>query len=91
MSQRYVFHVITLEFSRDSAQQPSRELISEIMASCFYNADSLYVEKFAFPLLGTVTAGFAEDVFLDTMFHFLARTFQHRATGVREAHVVLYP
>ena len=61
------------------------------MASCFYHADSLYVETIAFPLLGTGTAGFAEDVCLDAMFHFLARTFQHRATGVREARIVLYP
>jgi O-acetyl-ADP-ribose deacetylase (regulator of RNase III) len=88
---KYVFHGITLEFSRDPARRPSRDLISEIMASCFYHADSLYVEKIAFPLLGTGTAGFAEDVCLDAMFHFLARTFEHRATGVREAHIVLYP
>jgi O-acetyl-ADP-ribose deacetylase (regulator of RNase III)/predicted Ser/Thr protein kinase len=88
---KYVFHGITLEFSRDPARRPSRDLISEIMASCFYHADSLYVETIAFPLLGTGTAGFAEDVCLDAMFHFLARTFQHRATGVREARVVLFP
>jgi hypothetical protein len=60
------------------------------MGSCFYHADSLYVEKIGSPLLGTGRAGFAEDVCLDTMFRFLARTFQHQQTGVREATIVLF-
>lgn len=87
---RFVFHGTTLEPSRDHSRTPSRDLIREIMESCFYHADSLYVERIAFPLLGTGTAGFDEGVCLDTMFRFLARTFQHRLTGVREATVVLY-
>jgi O-acetyl-ADP-ribose deacetylase (regulator of RNase III)/tRNA A-37 threonylcarbamoyl transferase component Bud32 len=87
---RYVFHGTTLEFSRDHASRPSRDLISEIMASCFWHADALYVERIAFPLLGTGSAGFAEDVCLDTMFRFLARQFRRGATGVREATIVLW-
>jgi O-acetyl-ADP-ribose deacetylase (regulator of RNase III) len=85
-----VFHGITLEFSRDHASRPSRDLISEIMASCFWHADALYVERIAFPLLGTGSAGFAEDVCLDSMFRFLAHAFLRRGTGVREATIVLF-
>ena len=87
---RHVFHGITLEFSRDHASRPSRDLISEIMASCFWHADALYVERIAFPLLGTGSAGFAEDVCLDSMFRFLAHAFLRRGTGVREATIVLF-
>lgn len=87
---RYVFHGTTLEFSRDQAARPSRDLISEIMASCFWHADALYVERIAFPLLGTGSAGFAEDVCLDTMFRTLARAFRRGMTGVREATIVLF-
>lgn len=87
---RHVFHGTTLEFSRDHASRPSRDLISEIMTSCFWHADALYVERIAFPLLGTGTAGFAEDICLDTMFRFLARMFERGATGVREATIVLW-
>ena len=50
----------------------------------------MYVERIAFPLLGTGTAGFPEDVCLDTMFRFLAHTFVRRLTGVREATIVLF-
>ena len=54
---RYVFHGITLEGAAERRVRPSRDLISEIMASCFYHADSLYVRTIAFPLLGTGTGG----------------------------------
>jgi O-acetyl-ADP-ribose deacetylase (regulator of RNase III) len=70
--------------------KPSRDLIAEIVASCLYQADSLYVETIAFPLLGTGTAGFAEDVCLDTMFRSLARAFLRRLSGLREARIVLF-
>lgn len=88
---RYIFHAITLEFSRDHALVPSRDLIGELMASCIYHADSLYVEKLAFPLLGTGSAGLPEEVCLDTMFRYLARLFLGRLTAVREATIVLFP
>jgi O-acetyl-ADP-ribose deacetylase (regulator of RNase III)/tRNA A-37 threonylcarbamoyl transferase component Bud32 len=87
---RYVIHGITLEFSRDQADRPSRDLIREILASVFWHADALYIERLALPLLGTGSAGFPEDVVLDTTFRFLARTFARRATGVREATLVLF-
>jgi serine/threonine protein kinase len=87
---RYVFHGVTLGASRDPSVRPSRDLISEIMTSCFYQADSLYVQSIAFPLLGTGTGRFSEDVCLDTMFRFLARTLLHGLTCVREARIVLF-
>ena len=90
LRQRYVFHAITLEFSRDHALKPSRDLISELMSSCVYHADTHYVTTIAFPLLGTGSAGLPEDVCLDTMFRFLARLFTRRLTALREATIVLY-
>ncbi len=87
---RYVIHGITLEFSRDQADRPGRDLIREILSSVFWHADALYIERLALPLLGTGSAGFPEDVVLDTTFRFLARTFARRATGVREATLVLF-
>ncbi len=69
---------------------PSRDLISEIMTSCFYHADSLQVRSMAFPLLGTGAMGFSRAICLDTMFQFLARMFLHGLTCVEEARIVLF-
>ena len=69
---------------------PSRDLISEIMSSCFYHADTLQVRSIAFPLLGTGGAGFSKEVCLDTMYRFLARMFLRGLTSVREARIVLF-
>jgi eukaryotic-like serine/threonine-protein kinase len=87
---RFVFHGITLGFSRHARVCPSRDLISEIMASCFYQADSLHVQTIAFPLLGTGVGGFSEAVCLDMMFRFLARMLLHGLTSVHEARIVLF-
>jgi serine/threonine protein kinase len=86
---RYVFHGITLEGPEELRVCPSRDLIAEILASCFYHADSLYVRSIAFPLLGTGSGGFSPEVCLDTMFRFLARTLLRGLTSVREARIVL--
>jgi serine/threonine protein kinase len=87
---RFVFHGVTSGFWRGEFLRPSRDLISEIMASCFYHADTLEVQSIAFPLLGTGGCGFPEGVCLDTMFRFLARTLLRGLTCVREARVVLF-
>jgi serine/threonine protein kinase len=87
---RFIFHGVTLGASRDPSVRPSRDLISEILASCFYHADSLHVQTIAFPLLGTGKGGFSQAVCLDTMFRFLARTLLRGITSVREARVVLF-
>jgi O-acetyl-ADP-ribose deacetylase (regulator of RNase III)/tRNA A-37 threonylcarbamoyl transferase component Bud32 len=87
---RFVFHGVTVGRDWDYLRA-SRDLISEIMASCFYHAASLYVQTIAFPLLGTGGAGFERDECLDAMFRILVRTFLHSLTPVREARIILFP
>jgi O-acetyl-ADP-ribose deacetylase (regulator of RNase III) len=87
---RFVFHGVTLGYATDRLVIPSRDLISEIMASCFYQADTLLVRTIAFPLLGTGSGGFSPEVCLDTMFQFLARMFLHGLSSVQEARIVLF-
>jgi serine/threonine protein kinase len=90
MPARFVFHGVTLDFSKQQYVLPSRDLILEIMASCFYHADTLNVRTIAFPLLGTGAGGFEIDVCLDTMFYHLARTLTRGVTSVQEATIVLF-
>ncbi len=87
---RFVFHGVTVGWWGDQLVRPSRDLIAEIMSSCFYHADSYDVRSIAFPLLGTGAQRFPRDVCLDTMFQFLARTFLRGLTSVEEARVVLF-
>jgi O-acetyl-ADP-ribose deacetylase (regulator of RNase III) len=88
---RYVFHGVTIgALPREWFIWPSPNLISAIMASCFYHADTLSVATIAFPLLGTGGAGFSKSVCLDTMFRFLARTLLRGLTSVREATIVIF-
>jgi serine/threonine protein kinase len=91
LSARYVFHGVTIGDSpRDRLILPSPDLIREIMASCFYHADTLSVTTIAFPLLGTGAAGFPKPVCLDTMFRFLVRMLLGGLTSVREARIVIF-
>jgi serine/threonine protein kinase len=87
---RFVFHGVTMGYSSDRWVMPSRDLIAEILASCFYHADTLHDRSIAFPLLGTGVGGFPRDVCLDTTFQFLAREFLHGLTCVEEARIVVY-
>jgi O-acetyl-ADP-ribose deacetylase (regulator of RNase III) len=87
---RFIFHGVTVGFIEDKLVRPSRDLIAEIMASCFYHADTHMVVSIAFPLLGTGAQGFPMDVCLDTMFQFLARMFLRGLTSVRDARIILF-
>jgi O-acetyl-ADP-ribose deacetylase (regulator of RNase III) len=87
---RFVFHGVTVGFIDGHLVRPSRDLIAEIMASCFYHADSHDVRSIAFPLLGTGAQGFPMDVSLDTMFQYLARTLLRGLTPVRDARIILF-
>ncbi len=90
---RFVFHGITMGYSRGKQNQwihPSRDLIHEILESCFYHADTLGVRSIAFPLLGTGVGGFAPDICLDTMFRYLLRKLSRGSTAVREARIILH-
>ncbi len=87
---RLVFHGVTVGYVGNQVVRPSRDLIAEIMASCFYHADSHNVTSMAFPLFGTGAQQFPRDVCLDTMFQFLVRMFLRGLTSVREARIVLF-
>jgi O-acetyl-ADP-ribose deacetylase (regulator of RNase III) len=87
---RLVFHGVTLGYVEGQLVRASRDLIAEIMTSCFYHADSYEVRSIAFPLLATGGQGFPKSICLDAMFQFLARMFLRGLTSVREARIVLY-
>lgn len=90
LAARLVLHGVTAGYVDGQLVWPSRDLIAEIMASCFYHADSHEVRSIAFPLLGTGGQGFPRGVCLDTMFQFLARMFLRGLTSVRDARIVIY-
>jgi O-acetyl-ADP-ribose deacetylase (regulator of RNase III) len=90
LAARFVFHGITLDGPVEKRVCPSRDLIAEILASCFYHADTLHVRTMAFPLLGTGAGGFSPEVCLDTMFRYLAQMLLRGLTTVREVRIVLY-
>lgn len=87
---RFVFHGVTLAFGNDTILWPTRDLILEILHSCIYHADTLHVRSLALPLLGTGVGRFSQEVCLDTMFQFLARTLLRGVTSVQEARIVLF-
>jgi serine/threonine protein kinase len=88
---RFVFHGVTHGLRDEDWIATSRDVIAEIMTSCFYHADTLAVRSIAFPLLGTGGAGFSREVCLDTMFRFLTRMFLHGLTCVNDARIVVFP
>jgi eukaryotic-like serine/threonine-protein kinase len=89
---RFVFHAVTMGGKWNNAAwvRPSRDLITELMHSCFYQADTLQIKTLAFPLLGTGAGLLPTDVCLDTMFRFLAHKFLKGVTNVCEARIVLF-
>lgn len=87
---RFVFHGVTIDVMNKDWVLPSRDVIAEIMESCFYHADTLNLRSMAFPLLGSGAGYFPRDLCLDTMFRFLARKFLRGLTSVREVHLMLY-
>jgi serine/threonine protein kinase len=87
---RRIFHGVTFS-GGPNALRPSHDVISQVMDSCFYHADSHYVTSIAFPLLGAGPGGFSEESCLDTMFRFLARNLLRRATAISQATIVLKP
>ena len=88
---RFLFHAVTMGPRGEDWVAPTRDLISEILDSCFYPAESLNVRSIAFPLFGTGAGQLSREVCLDTMFRDLSRRFLHRPTCVEEARIVIYP
>jgi len=87
---RFVFHGVTLGAEAGEWVEPSRDLITEIMESCFYHADTLRLRSLAFPLLATGAGRFPKDVCLDTMFRFLVRKLLRGVTTVSDVRLVLF-
>jgi serine/threonine protein kinase len=88
---RFVLHGITKGHWQSEWIGPSRDLINEIMESCFYHADSLGLRSIAFPLLGAGQGHFSREECLDTMFRFLIRKMARGLTTVQEARIVIRP
>ena len=88
LAARFVFHGVTIDFTQPAAF-PSLNIISEILAGCFYHADTLYVKTIAFPLLGAGVGTFPRDVCLDTMVACLASRLLEGMTSVEEARIIL--
>lgn len=91
LNARFVIHAATSGFVADEFVPPSRDLIAELMTSCFYHADTFELSSIAFPLLGTGGMRYPRDVCLDTMFQFLSRMFLRGLTTVRDARLVIFP
>lgn len=87
---RFVLHGVTMGQWGAEWVNPSRDLLNEIMESCFYHADTLGLRSIAFPLLGTGAGQFSREVCLGTMFRFLARKLAHGLTTIQEARIVIY-
>lgn len=87
---RFVMHAVTMGQWESQWISPSRDLINEIMESCFYHADSLGLQSIAFPLLGTGEGQFSREICIDTMFRFLAHKLTRGLTTVQEARIVIY-
>jgi len=87
---RMILHGVTIGYSNSQFVSPSRDLIYEIMNSCFYHADSHSIRSIAFPLLGTGALAFPRDICLDTMFQFLARMLLRGLTSVTDARIVIF-
>jgi len=92
LAAKYVFHCVTLGYQTVRVSEwvsPSRDMILDLVESCFYHADSLGVESIALPLIGTGTAGFDRQICLDTLFAAIARKLLHEVGTIREARIVL--
>lgn len=88
---RFVFHGITIGLDGEARQFPTRDVIAEIVDSCFYQAETLSVQSLALPLLGTGNGSFPRGVALDTMFRVIAHRLLRRVTPIKEVRIVLWP
>jgi O-acetyl-ADP-ribose deacetylase (regulator of RNase III) len=87
---RLVIHAVTVGIYDNRWILPSRGLITDLVSSCLYQADSHRVESIAFPLFATGAMSFAEDECLDTMFRSIARALLHGLTSVRDVRIIIF-
>jgi O-acetyl-ADP-ribose deacetylase (regulator of RNase III)/tRNA A-37 threonylcarbamoyl transferase component Bud32 len=86
---RFVLHAVTIEYQTGGVLLPSRDVLLQIMAGCFYHADTLNLQSLVFPLLGTGSGGFSPQICLDTMVAHLAKTLVFGAHSVSEVTITL--
>ena len=90
LNAKYVFHGVTVGVSeKDDVVGPSRDVVAEIVDSCFYHAESLDVETLAFPLLGTGIGHLSRSESLDAMFQIISRRMLRGSSTVSKVTVVL--
>lgn len=92
---RFIFHAVTLEFSKADGSKkiknvPSRDLIHQLLEGCFAEADKYSVKSIAFPLLGAGFGGLDEDVSLSTIFHDLLRRLSSGPNSVNVTRIVIW-
>jgi O-acetyl-ADP-ribose deacetylase (regulator of RNase III) len=94
---RFVIHGVVIG-SRDNSgirsnnwMLPSRDLIAEVVASCFYAADSHRMTSVAFPTSAKGSLGMGPEDSLETLFRSIVRSLQRSLTSVREVRIVIRP
>ena len=68
---------------------PSRDLIAEVISSCFYEADSHSIVSVAFPLSAKGALGMDPEESLNTFFRLIVRSMSRSLTSVREVRLVI--
>jgi serine/threonine protein kinase len=86
---RFLFHAVTNGYI-GRVYHASRDVLIELVAAIFYQADTLSVRSLAMPLMGSGGAGLSDEVALDTIFNAVARHLQRGLTGVNEVRLVLF-
>ncbi|MEM6254772.1 MAG: serine/threonine-protein kinase [Cyanobacteria bacterium P01_D01_bin.156] len=89
LSSRFVFHGITQNGGNAFEQRMMREVITDVVDSCFYQAETLSVQSMAFPLLGVEQGTFPRGMALDTMFRAIAQKLLRYTTPVEEVRIIL--
>ena len=87
---RFVFHAVTINFSKKDVLLPNIDTINNILDSCFYHAETLGIKTIAMPLLGTGLGGFSPELCLDTMFRNIVYKLSSGTTSVKKVSIVLY-
>ena len=92
---RYVIHGVVIGSGDNGGIRsnnwilPSRDLIAEVISSCFYEADSHRIVTVAFPLSSKGALGMAPEESLDTLFRLIVRSLSRSLTSVREVRLVI--
>jgi O-acetyl-ADP-ribose deacetylase (regulator of RNase III) len=92
---RFVVHAVVVGCTDNSGIRsnnwvlPSRDLIAEVITSCFYEADSHRIASLAIPLSARGALGMSPEDGLDTLFRCIVRSLHRSLTSVREVRIVI--